>query len=339
MGPIAKPAKCLERNRRLNRKRGILKNFIVRIPQSHILIMGRLFGRFVYYFDIPHRRISRRNLQFAFPGMSRDQIQDLTKRIFQHFGIAIFEVIQMGCSTRTELLSRVQIEGDEIAIEALAQQKGIVVISAHLGNWEMALQYCPCYLQRPLTGVAKRLQNKILDRMAHKLRTRFGNKIIYKRGALPDMTQTLRQGQVLGLLMDISRRFDGVEVQFFGHRATATPAAAMLALRCKSPVIPIFCHRNHKGELVIKAEPPLEIQRTGNLRTDLQINTQLITDSVERAVRKHPEQWNWFLKRWKDFYPDLYPESEKRIRRIKKKEKRRARRNSRRFVRGQRPPA
>ncbi|MGD9043668.1 MAG: hypothetical protein PVG06_08145 [Desulfobacterales bacterium] len=317
----------------MNRKRNIFKECIVRIPQSYILVMGKLFGRFVYYIDVPHRRIARRNLQFAFPELSRNQVQNLTKRIFQHFGIAILEVLQMGCSTCAEMLNRVQIEGDEIVIEALAQQKGIIVISAHLGNWEMALQYCPCYLQRPLTGVAKRLQNRILDRLVHKLRTRFGNKIIYKRGALPDMTQTLRQGQLLGLLMDISRRFDGLEVQFFGRRATATPAAAMLALRCKSPVIPIFCHRNFKGEIVIKAEHPLEIQRTGNLRSDLQINTQLITDSVERAVRKHPEQWNWFLKRWKDFYPDLYPESEKRLRRIKKKEKRRGRRNSKRLVR------
>jgi KDO2-lipid IV(A) lauroyltransferase len=310
--------------------RSILTKYIVRIPQRHILIMGRLFGIFLYYFDAPQRRIVRRNLKFAFPELSRNKIQDLSKRFFQHFGIAILEILQMSCSTCAEMLKNVHVEGDEIVIEALAKQKGAIVVSAHLGNWEVALQYCPCYLQRPLTGVAKRMRNTVLDRLVHKLRTRFGNKIIYKKGALPEMTQTLRQGQILGLLMDISRRFDGVEVQFFGRRATATPAAAMLALRCKSPVIPVFCHRNPRGELVIKAEPPLQIKRTGNLRSDLQTNTQLITDSVERAVRKNPEQWNWVLKRWKEFYPDLYPESEKRARRIKEKEQKRGRKNSRR---------
>ena len=136
------------------------------------------------------------------------------------------------------------------------------------------------------------------------------------------MMQTLRQGEIVGLLMDISRRFDGVEVKFFGHRATATPAAALLAIRCKSPIIPAFSHRNAKGQLIIHIEAPIAIQRTGDLRTDLQINTQLITDRVERTVRNYPEQWNWILKRWKDFYPDLYPESAKRKQRIKKKEKR-----------------
>ncbi len=312
-----------------NAKRGGLKKIIAQIPKIYILILGKTLGIFLYHFDVHHRRTIRRNLQFSHPNWSRNQILGLSKRIFQHFGIAILEILQMACSTCEEMLNNVQIEGEEIVIEALAKQKGVIVVSAHLGNWEVALQYCPCYLQRPLTGVAKKLRNSILDRLVHRFRTRFGNRIIYKKGALPEMTQTLRQGEILGLLMDISRRFDGVEVQFFGRRATATPAAALLALRCKSPVIPIFSHRNRKGELVIKAERPVEIKRTGNLRSDLQTNTQLITDRVERAVRKNPEQWNWILKRWKEFYPDLYPESKKRTRRIKKKENKRGRKNSR----------
>ena len=79
------------------------------------------------------------------------------------------------------------------------------------------------------------------------------------------------------------------------------------------------------GQLVIKIEHPIEIQRTGDLRSDLQTNTQLITDRVEQAVRKNPEQWNWILKRWKEFYPELYPQSKDRIERLKKKAKRRRR--------------
>jgi len=311
----------------LNPKRGVLKNYIVQIPKRHILFVGKIIGIFLYSFDVPHRRIVRRNLQFSYPELSRNQIQRLLKRIFQHFGIIILEILQMACSTREEMLNNVQVEGEEILFEALAKQKGVIVISAHLGNWEMALQYSPCYFQRPLTGVAKKLRYPMLDRIVHNLRTRFGNRIIYKKGALPEMTQTLRQGEILGLLMDISRRFDGVEVQFFGRRATATPAAALLALRCKCPVVPVFSHRNPMGDLIINIERPIEIKRTGDLRSDLQTNTQLITDRVERAVRKNPEQWNWILKRWKEYYPNLYPESKKRLQRIKLKEKRRGPKN------------
>ena len=216
-----------------------------------------------------------------------------------------------------------RIEGEEILIEALSKKKGIVLITAHLGNYEMAAQFIPCHLGIQLSAVAKKMKNIWVNRLIHNLRTRFGNKVIYKRGALPQMMQTLRQGGMIAILMDISRRFDGVEVNFFGRRATATPAAALLGLRCKSPIVPAFCLRNPTGELIAQIEPPLEMQRTKDLRYDLQFNTQQITDWVERSVRNCPEQWNWMLRRWKDFYPDLYQESKKRHRAIKKKENRR----------------
>ena len=228
----------------------------------------------------------------------------------------------MAYLSKQELVSKVRIEGLEILIEALKKQKGVVVVTAHLGNYELASQVVPCLLGLQMASVAKKMRNARLNRVIHNLRTRFGNKVIYKKGALPEMMQTLRQGAMVAILMDISRRFDGVEVNFFGRRATATPAAALLGLRCKSPIIPAFCRRNPEGKLIIQIEPPVEIQRTRDLRSDLQFNTQLITDRIERAVRNYPEQWNWTLKRWKEFYPGLYPESEKRLRRIKKKAKR-----------------
>ena len=252
----------------------------------------------------------------------------MAKRIFQHFGITILELLQMTCFSKQNLTSKVRIENVEILIDAIAKQKGVVLITAHLGNYEMASQSVPCLLGLQMSAVAKKMRNIRINRLIHNLRTRFGNKVIYKKGALPEMMQTLRQGEMVAILMDISRRFDGVEVNFFGRRATTTPAAALLGLRCKSPVIPAFCHREPTGELIVQIEPPVEIKRTKDLRFDLQFNTQLITDRVERAVRKYPEQWNWMLKRWKDFYPDLYPESEKRLRRIKKKEKKKRRRKT-----------
>ena len=123
-------------------------------------------------------------------------------------------------------------------------------------------------------------------------------------------------------MMDVSRRFDGVEVEFLGRPATATPAAALLALRCRSAIVPIFNYRDGDGRLHICIEPPIQLIRTNDLRADIQTNTQLITDRIERAVHRNPEQWNWILKRWKEFFPDLYPESKKRLRKIEKKKRR-----------------
>jgi KDO2-lipid IV(A) lauroyltransferase len=310
-----------------------LKFFIAQIPKKHLLFFGKILGNLLYYLPIPQRRIVNRNLKFVYAKSSPKQIQRQTKHIFQHFGISILELLQMTCFSQKDVLANLHVEGKEILFEALSRKKGVVLISAHLGNYEMAWQFVPCYLGQPITGVAKKFQNAWIDRLTHNIRTRFGNRIIYKKGALPDMVQTLRRGEIVGILMDISRRFEGVEVNFFGHKATATPAAALLGLRCKSPIIPGFCHRDAKGRLIVQVEPPVEIRRTNDLRSDLQTNTQLITDRVESAIRNYPEQWNWMLKRWKEFYPGLYPESDRRQKQIKKKKRRRGLRNSRRSLR------
>ena len=299
-----------------------MKSFIAQIPKNQLLFFGKMLGNLLYYLAAPQRHIVRRNLQFSHIESSPQQIQRLAKRIFQHFGITILELLQMTCFSQKELLTSLRVENKEILIEALASQRGIVLVSAHLGNYEMAWQYVPCYFGRQIVGVAKKMRNVWLDRFIHQIRTSFGNRILYKKGALPEMMQTLRQGEIVGILMDISRRFEGVEVTFLGRRATATPAAALLGIRCKSPIIPAFCHRNGNGKLVVRLERPIEIQRTKDLRFDLQKNTQLITDRVEQAVRNYPEQWNWMLRRWKEFYPNLYPETERRLRQIRKKERR-----------------
>jgi len=305
-----------------------LKSFIAQIPNNYLLFLGKILGNLLYYLALPKRRIVRRNLRFCLVESAPQQIQSMAKRIFQHFGITILELLQMTCFSKQNLTSKVRIENLEILIDAIAKQKGIVLVTAHLGNYEMAAQSVPCLLGLRMSAVAKKMRNARLNRLIHNLRTRFGNKVIYKKGALPEMMQLLRRGEMVGILMDISRRFDGVEVSFFGRRATATPAAALLGLRCKSPIIPAFCHRNPKGKLIVQIESPIEIRRTNDLRSDLQFNTQLITDRVERAVRNYPEQWHWMLKRWKEFYPGLYPESKKRLEQIKEKEQKGGRRNT-----------
>jgi KDO2-lipid IV(A) lauroyltransferase len=305
-----------------------LKSFIAQIPNAYLLFFGKILGNLLYYLAIPQRRIVRRNLLFSLAESAPQQIQSMAKRIFQHFGITILELLQMTCFSKQDLISKVRVENIEILLDAIAKQKGVVLITAHLGNYETAAQAVPCLLGLQTSAVAKRLRNAQINRLIHNLRTRFGNRVIYKKGALPEMMKRLRRGEIVGIMMDISRRFDGVEVNFFGRRATATPSAALLGLRCKSPIIPGFCHRNAKGELVVQIEPPIEIQRTKDLRSDLQFNTQLISDRVERAVRNYPEQWNWMLKRWKEYYPGLYPEPKKRLERIKKKEKKRGRKKA-----------
>jgi KDO2-lipid IV(A) lauroyltransferase len=302
-----------------------LAALIAKIPKTYILGLGRILGRLLYLLDAPHRRIVRRNLYFVHPEWSIAQVRRFSKRTFQHFGINLLEMLQIYFSCDEDMRNKFRVQGGEHLVQALKKNRGVIIISAHLGNYEVALQYPVCYLQQPLVGVAKKMRNTRQNRWMHDLRTRFGNVIIYKKGALPEMTKTLREGRLLGIIIDQSRQFLGVDVDFFGKSATATPAAALLAIRCKSPVVPVFCHRDADGVLAINVQPPLMISRTKDLREDLRINTQRMTDEVEKAIKKYPDQWLWLQKRWKKHYPDLYPGYRRRLERRKKRKRQKSR--------------
>jgi KDO2-lipid IV(A) lauroyltransferase len=275
---------------------------------THRLVqtLGPWLGGLLYLLNSSHRTIVQRNLAFAFPEMSKSELRRLSRRVFRNYGMGLVEVVQLGFLSREEVAARVDAHGVEHMRDALALKRGVIGISAHLGNWELGMQAMPIYFRQPLTGVAKRLKSPRIEAWVTRRRTRFGNAIIYKKGALADMTRVLREGGVLAVLVDMARHKDGIDITFFGKKATATPAVALLALRCRCPVIPAFSIRGDDGRLSVQVGAPIEMRRSGDLRRDLVENTQRITDVVERAIQEHPDQWHWMMRRWKDYYPELY---------------------------------
>ena len=314
-----KPQRHQEPDDAGHKSRGI----IGRISHRHIARLGKILGDAAFLLDVPHRRIVRRNLRFAYPHWSREKVGQISRRVFQNLGISFLEIFQTATLSREQVLDRVRVVGEENLQHALSSKNGLVVVSAHLGSWETGLLFFCGYVRKPILGVVKKIRFAPLNRWVTRTRSRFGIEIVEKKGAMPEMRRMLRQGGVIGLLVDQSRRSEGVEVTFFGHKVTTTPAAAFLAIRCKSPVLPIFCVRDERGRLTVVAQPLLEMKRTGDLRSDVQANTQMITDIVEKAVRQYPDQWFWVHKRWKKYYPDLYPEYQARRKRRHQRDKRR----------------
>jgi len=305
---------------------GKFTTFIASIPHKRIASIGRVLGMLMYGIDVRHRRIVRRNLKFVYPEWSTERVKRKSKRIFQNLGITILEICQMICFSRDDIINKVKIRGEEHLLNAMHNNKGVILISAHLGNWEIVPLFWPLYFNTPNTIVARKIRNKIINRWIYGLRTRFGSRVIYKDVALPEMTRTLRQGKILGILIDQGMKSSiGVKIRFFNKFVTATPVAALLAMRCKSPVLPIFCTRNDDGTFTITIEPPLVLKRTDDLSADLKTNTQIMTDAIEKMVRKYPEQWFWVHKRWRKYYPHLYPEDVDRRQRRRDRKKQRAR--------------
>ena len=303
---------------------GRLTAFVAHIPKGYLLGLGKAFGWLAYLVDYRHRRIVRRNLGFAYPEWPQDRIRAVSRRVFQNTATTLLEFLQMSCFSKEDVLSKVCIRGKKHLDKAMKNRSGAILIAAHLGNWEMLAIWGSCYLREPTAAVARPIQPRWLDKRLNRLRTRFGNTILDKNKALPKMVRVLRQGRALGILIDQgTTRSEGVEVTFFGRTVTATPVAALLAQRYGSSVLTSFCVREGDGRLVVHVAPPLTLQKTKDSQADLQANTQIMTDAIEKAVRAYPDQWFWFHKRWKRYYPHLYPED--LARRKRRREKRKAR--------------
>jgi KDO2-lipid IV(A) lauroyltransferase len=299
------------------------QQFIANIPYRKIQRLGKSLGWLIYALDIRHRRIVRRNLKFAFPDWPWDRVLDVTRGVFENFGLAIFEIIQLSCLSNEKLLMRVRIEGKE-NLKYLLSPKGTIIISGHLGNWELALLFAASYFGDRLLAIARKIDFAPLDRWVYNFRTRFGGEVINKTGALPDMTKSLRGGNVLATLIDQGTKpGEGIDAMFFNRKVLATPGIAMLAMRTKVTVIPAFCVRNPQGFTVI-LNPPVTMQKTKNLRADIQVNTQRIMDTIEAAVRKYPEQYFWFHKRWKIYHSHLYREDLERKQRQRERQRRKS---------------
>ncbi|MDL1979859.1 MAG: lysophospholipid acyltransferase family protein [Deltaproteobacteria bacterium] len=300
-----------------------IKTFIVGIPKKYIVKTGNILGSIAYLFDARHRRIVRRNLKFANPEWPLDKIKKISIKTFQNMGISVLEICQMTCFSKEDILKKVRIKGKENLLNTIKSPKGLIMISAHIGNWEMSHLFVSIYIQKSLLVVVQN-QPVFIERIIHKLRTSTGNTIISKKGAMIKLVRILRKGKMIGLLIDQgTSRGEGVDVTFFGRNTNATYAASLLAARYNCPVLPVYCIREPNANLTVIVEPPLKLHKTDDVRADLQTNTQIMTDSVEKIVSLYPEQWLWFHKRWKRHYPDLYPED--LARRQRQREKRRAR--------------
>jgi Kdo2-lipid IVA lauroyltransferase/acyltransferase len=299
-------------------------SYIAHIPYRHIAAIGGIVGLLIYYMDVRHRRIVRRNLSFVYPDWPAEKVKETSRRIFRNLGITLAEICQLTCFSAGDILEKVNVRGEEHLLEAMDRHRGVVLISAHLGNWEIVPLFWPLYFKIPVTVIARELDNGTVNRWITRLRSRFGGAVIYKEEAMSDMIRTLRQDKALAILVDQGTRSSlGVKIKFFDKYVTATSGAALLAMRCRSPVLPGFCVRNGDGTFTLEIGKPLSMERTGDLRADLEKNTQAMTDAIEAAVRAYPEQWFWVHKRWRKYYPHLYPEdiARRKQRRMKKNRK------------------
>ena len=271
---------------------------MARIPLSAALAVGRGLGWFYGSVIRYHRRDALDALHRSYPEKSEREIQSIINRMYKNLGMNQVEILRLAGGAIDETNNRITIAGKEIVDQALQRGKGVMIMSAHFGNWD----FLPMFTAKnyyPVTIISKDIKNKTINDVWMLTRKRFGVNIIPAHNSARDALRVLRRNELLGFIFDQNRPRDaGIFVDFFGRPACTSPGLAMLSAQVQAPVVPVFIHRTSDGNHVLQIFPMLEPPPDREAET-VRKATQEYTKIIEDQIRQYPEQWIWLHRRWK----------------------------------------
>lgn len=263
-------------------------------------IFGNLLGLTALQLPISRKAVSIENIKNSLgSSMTEAEVLKLNRMIYLHFGRMIFEVPHLLRMNKDNIKKYFTVEGEENLNIAFKNGRGILALTGHIGNWEL-LAVALHVLCGPIAAVARPSRNIAVNRLIHDLRSRLGMEIIPKQHGMRKIITALNKNKLVGILLDQNVDwYEGEFVPFLNRTACTNKGLALLALKTDTPVVPIFSIKQPNGKYKIHIDKPVELIRTNDKTIDIEKNTALFTQIIENQVRKHPEQWFWFHRRWK----------------------------------------
>lgn len=281
---------------------------IVQLLPLHVVQRtGAALGEFVYSAFGFRRTVTLDNLRHAFPEKSPAELEGIAHGSFRSVGTAFFELLWFPRLTDSSLRRLFVYENPEFVLDLLAQGKGVIMVAAHFGNWELTALAFSVYTGVPLNVIAKTQSNKLVNASIAKRRTRFGNVLISMGISVRDLVRALEQGKAVGIVPDQSAPKESVPIEFFGRPVPTHQGPAVFSLKMEAPLIATFPARqadgSYKGRFVRIPTDDLGSYTEENVIELTKRHVKLTED----AIRAHPEQWMWMHKRWKHATADPVP--------------------------------
>ena len=284
-----------------------IRLLLLPLPLSLVSLPGEALGQALFSVFRLQRRLTLENLNRAF-GDEMDAAVRLkvAAKCYRHFGGVITEFITLARMSPAQVRSRVELENPQVLQAALDEGKGVLLIGGHMGNWEL-MSAAMVAAGIPYTMYVGRQKNPFADRFINAMRGAYGAGTVAKRGGMRGMIKALRGNQVLGLLSDQHFSRNRHFVRFFGLPVSVAPGPGALATHSRPPLV--FAEswkvgRNRYHARFTRLELP---EPSGNEEWDLLVVSQRISDAVEAAVRRHPEQYFWMHRRWREIPHDRQP--------------------------------
>ena len=247
------------------------------------------------------RRVGDRNLQLAFADMPPAERKALLHRTFRNLGLQLAEFCQMSRYSATFAEREVmRYEGLDNFLNAQRRGKGVLVLTGHLGAWELS-SFVHSLLGHPMGMVIRRLDNPLVDELVNRIRCQHGNRVLHKDDFARGLLTAMSRGETVGILMDTNMTPpQGVFVPFFGVEACTASGLARVARKTGAAVIPGFLLWSaEEDRYVLHFGEELQLQVTAGVEADALANTALFTSVTESYIRRYPDQWLWLHRRWK----------------------------------------
>lgn len=270
------------------------------IPPSLAWRLGGGVGAVIGSLPLRDVQRTREHLAKAFPERDRAWAVSTARRTFVHFTrMALWTAVTLHWDIR-KLRRHIAVEGQEnfrILLAACKRGEGTVGFTGHFGNWELLSRIGATIM--PLSLVGRRLRSPLADALVQGARTSSGGRLLYQDAPFADFVRDLREGRLLAVLVDQDiPRLAGCFVPWFGDLAYTPSAPAALARLTRSGVMPVFLYWKG-GRWVLHAGPHRHFPRTRDSDGDVRAIVAWITAYQEAIVRRAPEQWAWWHKRWR----------------------------------------
>ncbi|MCF8025234.1 MAG: lysophospholipid acyltransferase family protein [Desulfobacteraceae bacterium] len=269
------------------------------IPPKAAGMLADVLGRIWFVTDRQHREVAIGNLNRAFGDeMPPAQVRALARKVFCSLIRIAFEIGWALHIKKGDVRKYFRFHGMGSLQAALQKKKGVLILTAHLGNWELLVTVA-AKLGLPISAIYRPMKFKPLDLFFRELRSRNGASLFPKKGAMRKVLRSLKNNELVGVLLDQhTGMFQGVAVDFFGEPAGTNKGLAFLARETGAPVVPMFLVREN-GVFRVECGPQLPDIRTGDQEKDIEATTRLYNRVIESMIRRYPEQWFWVHRRWK----------------------------------------
>ena len=260
--------------------------------------MGVLLADLFFLFSRRERAIALGNLSVAFGAEKNPrEILNICRCCFRNLSKGFMEALKIPRLTSENRARLITFDGRQNIDDALKMGKGVIILTAHFGNWEL-LAAGLAFSGYDISYIVRPMRSRQLDNMLNGIRKGTGGHPV-PRSSLKGALRCLRRNGLLGILSDIDTKVDGVFVDFFGRPAFTPRGPVSLALRTGAALVPTLIIRQEDDTHIIVAEKALELEITGDIEEDIRVNTARFTKIIESYIRKYPEQWIWIHQRWK----------------------------------------